>query len=62
VDIQGRVSRSIVSQALTVLKNLMHRGACGCETNTGDGAGILAATNLDLLKDHSKSNPQCKRR
>ncbi len=28
-------------QALTVLKNLQHRGACGCEVNTGDGAGIL---------------------
>ena len=21
--------------------NLLHRGACGCETNTGDGAGVL---------------------
>jgi glutamate synthase (ferredoxin) len=44
VDIQGRVSRSIVEQSLTVLKNLMHRGACGCETNTGDGAGITVQT------------------
>ncbi len=41
VDIQGRPSHAIVSQALTVLKNLLHRGACGCEPNTGDGAGIL---------------------
>jgi glutamate synthase (ferredoxin) len=41
VDIQGRKSHAIVSQALTVLKNLLHRGACGCEVNTGDGAGIL---------------------
>ncbi|MBI2815724.1 MAG: glutamate synthase large subunit [Acidobacteria bacterium] len=40
-DIKGRKSRAIVDQALTVLKNLMHRGACGCEVNTGDGAGIL---------------------
>jgi glutamate synthase domain-containing protein 1 len=31
----------IVAQALTILVNLDHRGACGCETNTGDGAGIL---------------------
>ena len=44
VDIQGRESHSIVVQALTVLKNLMHRGACGCEVNTGDGAGILVQT------------------
>ena len=41
VDIKGRKSRAIVDQALTVLKNLQHRGACGCEVNTGDGAGIL---------------------
>jgi glutamate synthase (NADPH/NADH) large chain len=41
VDIKGRKSHSIVRQALQVLKNLQHRGACGCEVNTGDGAGIL---------------------
>ena len=41
VDMKGRKSNAIVRQALTVLKNLMHRGACGCEENTGDGAGIL---------------------
>ncbi|HKZ08669.1 MAG TPA: glutamate synthase large subunit, partial [Methylomirabilota bacterium] len=41
VDIKGRRSHAIVAQALQVLKNLLHRGACGCEVNTGDGAGIL---------------------
>jgi glutamate synthase (ferredoxin) len=41
VDIQGRKSNRIIAQSLTVLKNLLHRGACGCEANTGDGAGIL---------------------
>jgi glutamate synthase (ferredoxin) len=41
VDLAGRKSHTIVAQALTVLKNLLHRGACGCEPNTGDGAGIL---------------------
>ena len=41
VDIKGRKSHRIITQALTVLKNLIHRGACGCEPNTGDGAGIL---------------------
>jgi glutamate synthase (ferredoxin) len=41
VDIKGRQSHAIVRQALQVLKNLQHRGACGCEVNTGDGAGIL---------------------
>lgn len=41
VDIKGRRSHTIIQQALTVLKNLLHRGACGSEPNTGDGAGIL---------------------
>ncbi|HEY2991836.1 MAG TPA: glutamate synthase large subunit [Methylomirabilota bacterium] len=41
VDIQGRKSHTIVRKALQVLINLLHRGACGCEPNTGDGAGIL---------------------
>src|SRR5438477_1891860 len=41
VDIKGRKSRSIVKDAIQVLLNLQHRGACGCEKNTGDGAGIL---------------------
>ncbi len=41
VDMKGRATHAIVHQALTVLKNLQHRGACGCEVNTGDGAGIL---------------------
>ena len=41
VDVKGRRSRKIVEQACEVLLNLEHRGACGCEPNTGDGAGIL---------------------
>ena len=41
VDLKGRKSSSIVKNALEVLLNLQHRGACGCEKNTGDGAGIL---------------------
>jgi glutamate synthase (ferredoxin) len=41
VDMKGRRSHAIVQQALQVLMNLAHRGACGCEENTGDGAGIM---------------------
>jgi glutamate synthase (ferredoxin) len=41
VHIKGQKSHAIVGQALQVLMNLLHRGACGCEPNTGDGAGIL---------------------
>ncbi|PYS51966.1 MAG: glutamate synthase large subunit [Acidobacteria bacterium] len=41
VDIAGRKSNQIVRKSLQVLMNLQHRGAKGCEANTGDGAGML---------------------
>jgi glutamate synthase (NADPH/NADH) large chain len=41
VDIKGRRSHGVIEQGLQLLVNLLHRGACGCEANTGDGAGIL---------------------
>jgi len=41
VNMKGVKSHEIIQQALTILINLDHRGACGCEPNTGDGAGIL---------------------
>jgi glutamate synthase (ferredoxin) len=41
VDVKGRRSRRIIEQAFEVLANLEHRGACGCEPNSGDGVGIL---------------------
>ena len=41
VNIKGERSHDIVAKALQVLDNLTHRGACGCDPRTGDGAGIL---------------------
>jgi glutamate synthase (NADPH/NADH) large chain len=41
VNIAGRRSHSVIARGLQVLINLQHRGACGCEENTGDGAGLL---------------------
>ncbi len=38
---KGQKSHQIVDDALVILRNLIHRGACGCEENTGDGVGIL---------------------
>ena len=40
-DIKGRPSHKIVEQGVEVLVNLTHRGACGCDPDTGDGAGLL---------------------
>ena len=41
VNIKGERSHKLVRQAFEVGLNLLHRGACGCEVNTGDGAGML---------------------
>src|SRR5438132_1631556 len=51
VNIKGEKSRAIDEQALTVRQNLDHRGACGCEENTGDGAGILIQIPHTFFQD-----------
>ncbi|QDU72919.1 glutamate synthase large subunit [Mucisphaera calidilacus] len=53
-NIKGRKSHTIVADALTMLTRMDHRGACGCETNTGDGAGILAALPVGLLREEAQ--------
>src|SRR3989338_685677 len=40
VHIKGKKSHEIVRNAIRMLENLSHRGACGCDPETGDGAGI----------------------
>jgi glutamate synthase domain-containing protein 2/glutamate synthase domain-containing protein 1/glutamate synthase domain-containing protein 3 len=54
VNIKGRKSHGIIQQALQILLNLDHRGACGCEANTGDGAGILIQPPHEFLKRVAK--------
>jgi glutamate synthase (ferredoxin) len=41
VNIKGEQSHDIILKGLQILINLAHRGACGCDPETGDGAGIL---------------------
>jgi glutamate synthase (NADPH/NADH) large chain len=50
-NIKGNKSHQIISDALTILENMEHRGACGCENNTGDGAGILIQTPHEFFFD-----------
>ena len=40
-NLDGTPTHKIVEQGIQVLENLVHRGACGCDPETGDGAGIL---------------------
>ena len=56
-NVKGRKSHSLVSDALTMLERMEHRGACGCEPNTGDGAGILIQTPHEFfLEECSRLN------
>lgn len=47
-ELDGQQKRSVVADALNMLIRMAHRGACGCETNTGDGAGILVGASSIL--------------
>ncbi|WP_246001779.1 glutamate synthase large subunit [Allorhizocola rhizosphaerae] len=49
VDARGRRSHAIVEAGLTALRNLEHRGAAGCEVNSGDGAGIMVQVPHEFL-------------
>src|SRR3954471_21892809 len=52
-DIQGRRSHGIVTDGLTALTNLDHRGAAGAEPTSGDGAGILRQRPDELRRDEA---------
>jgi glutamate synthase domain-containing protein 2/glutamate synthase domain-containing protein 1/glutamate synthase domain-containing protein 3 len=39
-NIEGCASHDIIRKGIQILINLTHRGACGCDPETGDGAGI----------------------
>ena len=40
-NLNGQKSHDLIHKALEILVNLTHRGACGCDEKTGDGAGVL---------------------
>ncbi|MCA9024890.1 MAG: glutamate synthase large subunit [Planctomycetaceae bacterium] len=48
--IKGQASHEIIQDADHILRHMTHRGACGCEENTGDGAGILVAMPHKFLR------------
>ena len=48
--IKGQRSHQIILDADEVLRSMDHRGACGCEPNTGDGAGMLTALPHEFLQ------------
>src|SRR3954467_1325660 len=49
--IKGKASHSIVTDALEMLERMNHRGGCGCETDSGDGAGLLVRMPDAFLRE-----------
>ncbi len=49
-SIKGHRSHDIIQKGLQVLINLAHRGACGCDPETGDGAGMLLQIPHEFLE------------
>ncbi len=47
--IKGKPTHDMIKDALVMLERMDHRGACGCEPNTGDGAGIMTGLPHDFL-------------
>ncbi|MDA0921105.1 MAG: glutamate synthase-related protein [Planctomycetota bacterium] len=54
--IKGERSRQIIDDADRMALHMTHRGACGCEENTGDGAGMLTGLPYELLEKVAKSD------
>ena len=52
--IKGQRSHQIVLDANEIMMNMEHRGACGCEANTGDGAGMLTGFPYDFMRKVAK--------
>ncbi|HWZ02892.1 MAG TPA: glutamate synthase large subunit [Mucilaginibacter sp.] len=50
-NINGHKSNQIIDDALTMLENMEHRGACGCDPESGDGAGILIQLPHEFLME-----------
>ncbi|WP_345951752.1 glutamate synthase large subunit [Mucilaginibacter sp. PAMB04274] len=50
-NINGIKSNQIIHDALTMLENMEHRGACGCDPESGDGAGILIQLPHEFLME-----------
>ena len=55
-NLNGVQTHEIVENALKMLTNMEHRGACGCEPNSGDGAGIMIQTPHAFFQKKAREN------
>src|SRR6266576_2130790 len=54
VHMKGKASHKIIEMGLEMLENMNHRGACGCEENSGDGAGVLVKMPDKFFRKEAK--------
>ncbi|MCH9010240.1 MAG: glutamate synthase large subunit, partial [Chloroflexi bacterium] len=54
-NIKGLKSHTIIDQGLEVLVNLEHRGACGSDPETGDGAGVLIQMPHEFFAEEGRA-------
>jgi glutamate synthase (NADPH/NADH) large chain len=55
-NFKSEQSHELVSNALTMLSRMDHRGGCGCEPNTGDGAGMMCGMPHGFLADVAQAD------
>jgi len=53
-SLKGIKSHRIVQDSITMLIRMDHRGACGCDPNSGDGAGVLLQIPHEFLLEESR--------
>ncbi|KAL3701002.1 hypothetical protein R1sor_019024 [Riccia sorocarpa] len=59
-ELSAEPTRSTVTDALEMLVRMAHRGACGCDENTGDGAGIMVALPHNFFAAIAEKEIGCK--
>jgi len=55
-NFKSQPSHSLVKNALTMLARMDHRGGCGCEANTGDGAGVMVGIPHSFMVDVARTD------
>lgn len=55
-NLKGFKTHKLVADALTMLENMEHRGGTGCDSHSGDGAGILIQTPHQFFVRECRAN------
>lgn len=55
-NLENKASHEIVKDALTALGCMEHRGGCGADNDSGDGAGLMTSIPWDLFNDWANKN------